>query len=54
MSYLIYREIEHLEITIAQLESKINLQNQQINELNELIRELKALLYCESESEDEF
>ena len=54
MSYLIYKEIEYLENKIIEQENKINLQIQEINELNELIRELKALLYCESESEDEF
>ena len=52
MSYLIYKEIEYLETKIAEQENKIYLQNQEINELNELIRELKALLYCESDEED--
>ncbi len=52
MSYLIYKEIQFLENKIAEQENKINLQIQEINELNELIRELKALLYCESEDDD--
>ena len=53
MSYLIYNEIEFLETKITELENKVYLQNQEINELNELIRELKALLYCESDTDEE-